>query len=66
MIKNSQLQNGLRHGDYRRYRQYCSRRLQRVRKSVKFTHGRGKAFLKKEITAEINIKQGFVYGWCQV
>ena len=34
-IKNSQMQNGLRHGDYQRYRQYCSRRLHRLRKSLK-------------------------------
>jgi hypothetical protein len=34
-IKTSQMQNGIRHGDYQRYRQYCSRRLHRLRKSMK-------------------------------
>ena len=31
-IQLAQLNNGLRHGDYQRYRQYCTRRLRRVRK----------------------------------
>ena len=52
-IKAAQAQNGLRHNDYQRYRQYCTRRLRRVRKSVKFTYGRGRQFVKKEVTAEM-------------
>ena len=36
-IKISQLQNGLRHGDYQRYRQYCSRRVRRLRICLKIT-----------------------------
>eukprot|EP00468_Gymnochlora_sp_CCMP2014_P009611 CAMPEP_0167759566 /NCGR_PEP_ID=MMETSP0110_2-20121227/11097_1 /TAXON_ID=629695 /ORGANISM="Gymnochlora sp., Strain CCMP2014" /LENGTH=611 /DNA_ID=CAMNT_0007645971 /DNA_START=11 /DNA_END=1846 /DNA_ORIENTATION=+ len=39
-IKDSQSQHGLRHDDYMRYRQYCCRRLRRIRKSVKFLHGK--------------------------
>ncbi|KAF4725061.1 signal recognition particle subunit srp68, partial [Perkinsus olseni] len=35
-----QQQNGLRHQDYHRYRQYCSRRLHRIRKATKLTNGR--------------------------
>lgn len=42
IIKTAQSQHGLRHGDYGRYRQYCSRRLQRLRRSVGFTHGKGR------------------------
>jgi len=42
IIKTAQSQHGLRHGDYARYRQYCSRRLHRLRKSVGFTHGKGR------------------------
>ena len=40
IIKSAQAQNGLRHNDYDRYRQYCTRRLARVRHapSVHFTH----------------------------
>ncbi|CAD7972739.1 unnamed protein product [Amoebophrya sp. A25] len=34
--------NGLRHNDHYRYRQYCTRRLARLYKSAKRTHGKGK------------------------
>lgn len=50
MIKDSQLQFGLRHGDYLRYRQYCARRLRRLRKSVRFLHGRN--FRQKVLDAK--------------
>jgi signal recognition particle subunit SRP68 len=52
VVKSAQATNGLRHNDYQRYRQYCTRRLRRVRKSKKFTYGKGRAFIKKEVTAE--------------
>ena len=39
IIKESLAQNGLRHNDYQRYRQYCSRRLHRLRRSLNFKHG---------------------------
>ncbi|KAM7272999.1 hypothetical protein ACFE04_027663 [Oxalis oulophora] len=42
LLKSAQMQHGLRHGDYTRYRRYCSARLRRLYKSLKFTHGRGK------------------------
>ncbi|KAJ0402520.1 hypothetical protein ATCC90586_002690 [Pythium insidiosum] len=51
-VKAAQLQNGLRHRDFQRYRQYCSRRLCRIRKSTKFTHGKGKAFVPRKVDAE--------------
>ena len=47
-IKSAHAQHGLRHGDYLRYRQYCSRRLHRLRKSVGFLHGKGR-FVKKTL-----------------
>mmetsp|Transcript_21376 Transcript_21376/g.24842 ORF Transcript_21376/g.24842 Transcript_21376/m.24842 type:complete len:635 (-) Transcript_21376:177-2081(-) len=50
-VKNSQSQNGLKHSDYNRYRRYCAKRLKRIRKSMKFTYGKGK-FLKKPISLE--------------
>lgn len=53
-IKDSQSQYGLRHGNYTRYRQYCCRRLRRLRKSVKFLHGRVH-FKKKKLEAK-NVK----------
>uniref|UniRef100_A0A914CJ56 Signal recognition particle subunit SRP68 n=1 Tax=Acrobeloides nanus TaxID=290746 RepID=A0A914CJ56_9BILA len=38
MIKDAQQKHGLRHGDYQRYRGYCTRKVKRIRKSLKFTH----------------------------
>eukprot|EP00218_Dolichomastix_sp_CCMP3274_P013143 CAMPEP_0170144186 /NCGR_PEP_ID=MMETSP0033_2-20121228/13339_1 /TAXON_ID=195969 /ORGANISM="Dolichomastix tenuilepis, Strain CCMP3274" /LENGTH=603 /DNA_ID=CAMNT_0010380671 /DNA_START=14 /DNA_END=1825 /DNA_ORIENTATION=+ len=40
MLKTAQEQHGLRHDDYGRYRQYCARRLRRLHKALKFTHGK--------------------------
>lgn len=48
VIKTSHAQHGLRHGDYLRYRQYCSRRLHRIRKGASLTHGKGR-FTKKPL-----------------
>jgi len=50
LTKNAQSQNGLKHGDYKRYRHYCTKRLKRIRKGIKFTHG--KKFTKKEISLD--------------
>ncbi|KAG4998920.1 hypothetical protein JHK87_019992 [Glycine soja] len=49
LLKSAQMQHGLRHGDYTRYRRYCTARLRRLYKSLKFTHGRGK-YAKKALT----------------
>ncbi|KAM7480211.1 hypothetical protein LguiA_028424 [Lonicera macranthoides] len=49
LLKSSQMQHGLRFGDYTRYRRYCTARLRRLYKSLKFTHGRGK-YTKRAIT----------------
>lgn len=38
--RNLQSQNGLRHGDYHRYRHFCSRKLHRLRKGLKIPNGR--------------------------
>ena len=46
--KTAQAQHGLRHGDYGRYRQYCSRRLHRLRKATRMTHGKGR-YLKRPL-----------------
>ncbi|XP_033097462.1 signal recognition particle subunit SRP68-like [Anneissia japonica] len=63
LLKETQQQHGLRHGDYQRYRGYCSRRLRRMRKSLKFLQGRrGKPkFVKREITEEIITDVRFLY-----
>ncbi|XP_039131996.1 signal recognition particle subunit SRP68 [Dioscorea cayenensis subsp. rotundata] len=49
LLKSAQMQHGLRHRDYARYRRYCTARLRRLYKSLKFTHGRGK-FTRRAIT----------------
>jgi signal recognition particle subunit SRP68 len=45
-IKSNQMQHGIRHGDYNRYSQYCTKRMHRIRKKLKFHHG---ARFKKKI-----------------
>lgn len=49
LLKSAQMQHGLRHRDYTRYRRYCTARLRRLYKSLKFTHGRGK-YTRRAIT----------------
>ncbi|MCD9561385.1 hypothetical protein HAX54_020488, partial [Datura stramonium] len=49
LLKSAQMQHGLRFGDYTRYRRYCTARLRRLYKSLKFTHGRLK-YTKRPIS----------------
>ncbi|XP_010908216.1 uncharacterized protein [Elaeis guineensis] len=49
LLKSAQMQHGLRHRDYTRYRRYCTARLRRLYKSLKFTHGRGR-FTRRVLT----------------
>ena len=49
LIKSAQGQHGLRHGDYGRYRAYCSRRLHRLRRTLKCTHGSKNRYVKKKL-----------------
>lgn len=51
LVKSAQNAYGLKHGDYRRYRQYCARRLHRLRKALSIPNGR-KRFQKKMPTLE--------------
>uniref|UniRef100_A0A5B6YKT4 Signal recognition particle subunit SRP68 n=1 Tax=Davidia involucrata TaxID=16924 RepID=A0A5B6YKT4_DAVIN len=60
LLKSSQMQHGLRLGDYTRYRRYCTARLRRLYKSLKFTHGRGK-YTKKAITANTVTEVRFLH-----
>mmetsp|Transcript_24525 Transcript_24525/g.54583 ORF Transcript_24525/g.54583 Transcript_24525/m.54583 type:complete len:577 (+) Transcript_24525:97-1827(+) len=41
-VQTLQSQNGLRHNDHLRYRQYCTRRLRRLYTGLNFKHGRGR------------------------
>lgn len=50
MIKNAQQQHGLRHGDYQRYRGYCTRRIRRLRKALKFPQGDKRHFKRRDVT----------------
>lgn len=45
----------MKHTDFNRYRQFCSRKLRRVRKRIGFTHGKGKNYAKKTFSEE-NVK----------
>lgn len=51
MIIENQRQHGLRHNDYLRYRQYCTRRIRRLRKALSYTQGKHR-FSKKPVTLE--------------
>ncbi|XP_045772074.1 signal recognition particle subunit SRP68 [Maniola jurtina] len=51
VIKDAQQQHGLRHGDYQRYRGYCSRRLRRLRKVLKIPQGDRRHYRRRDITA---------------
>lgn len=50
LIKDSQQQHGLRHGDYQRYRGYCSRRIRRLRKVLKIPQGDRRHFKKRDVS----------------
>lgn len=50
IIKDSQAQHGLRHGDFQRYHGYCNRRLFRLRKVVGLKLGDKKRVFPKKIT----------------
>lgn len=60
LLKSAQMQHGLRFGDYTRYRRYCTARLRRLYKSLKFTHGRGK-YTKRAISAVIVTEVRFLH-----
>uniref|UniRef100_A0A914HDZ8 Signal recognition particle subunit SRP68 n=1 Tax=Globodera rostochiensis TaxID=31243 RepID=A0A914HDZ8_GLORO len=51
--------HGLRHENYQRYRGYCARRIERIRKSLKFMHSykcapkRAAKFVARNVSAEL-------------
>ncbi|KAM3921203.1 signal recognition particle subunit SRP68 [Leptodactylus fuscus] len=53
IIKESQQQHGMRHGDFQRYRGYCSRRLRRLRKTLSFKMGNRHKFTGKKVTVDM-------------
>lgn len=40
----------MRHGDYQRYRGYCSRRIRRLRKVLKIPQGDRRHFKRRDVT----------------
>ncbi|EPS71806.1 hypothetical protein M569_02946 [Genlisea aurea] len=60
LLKLAQMEHGLRVGDYTRYRRYCTARLRRLYKSLKFTHGRVK-YVKKAVVASTVTEVRFVH-----
>lgn len=50
MIRKSQQQHGLRHGDFQRYRGYCTRRVKRLRKTLHIPQGDRRHYKKKDVT----------------
>ncbi|XP_064096539.1 signal recognition particle subunit SRP68-like [Macrobrachium nipponense] len=52
-VREAQLAHGLRHNDYQLYRQYCSRRIRRLRKNLDFIQGDRRNFRKKDVTVEV-------------
>ncbi|KAL8095828.1 uncharacterized protein LOC141692615 [Apium graveolens] len=60
LLKSAQMQHGLRFGDYTRYRRYCTARLRRLYKSLKFTHGRGK-YTKRAIQPSMVTEVRFLH-----
>ncbi|KAH8380073.1 hypothetical protein KR009_008748 [Drosophila setifemur] len=50
MIKDAQQQHGLRHGDFQRYRGYCTRRIRRLRKALKYPQGDKRHFKRRDVT----------------
>eukprot|EP01102_Stenamoeba_stenopodia_P007895 TRINITY_DN222_c0_g3_i1.p1 TRINITY_DN222_c0_g3~~TRINITY_DN222_c0_g3_i1.p1 ORF type:complete len:674 (+),score=227.47 TRINITY_DN222_c0_g3_i1:191-2023(+) len=49
LLNTARIQNGLRHNDYKRYREYCTRRLHRLRKSLRFLCGNKGRYIKRTI-----------------
>ena len=59
IVKVSQSQHGLRHGDHARYRQYCTRRLARLYKANRMSHGRGR-YQKRTLEVSIVDNEAFL------
>jgi signal recognition particle subunit SRP68 len=51
--RSLQSANGLRHGDYHRYRRFCSRKIHRIRSDLKLLNGRNR-FKKAVMPEKIN------------
>ncbi|KAL7640248.1 UNVERIFIED_CONTAM: hypothetical protein RMT77_009662 [Armadillidium vulgare] len=61
VVREAQLTHGLRHNDYQLYRQYCTRRLRRIRKNLAFVQGDRKNFRRKEVNSSVLKDEKFLY-----
>eukprot|EP00188_Purpureofilum_apyrenoidigerum_P000066 Plantae.Rhodophyta-Purpureofilum_apyrenoidigerum.ctg10239.p1 GENE.Plantae.Rhodophyta-Purpureofilum_apyrenoidigerum.ctg10239~~Plantae.Rhodophyta-Purpureofilum_apyrenoidigerum.ctg10239.p1 ORF type:complete len:607 (+),score=147.43 Plantae.Rhodophyta-Purpureofilum_apyrenoidigerum.ctg10239:252-2072(+) len=53
VVKSEQMSNDMKNANYRRYHQHCTNKLRKLRKNLKFSHGRGKTFQKRDITIDV-------------
>ncbi|KAI6217745.1 Signal recognition particle subunit SRP68 [Aphelenchoides fujianensis] len=66
LVKDAQQMHGLRHGSYKRYGDYCGRRMQRLRRALKATHQQKNVskhrakFQYKKITPDLVNDQRFL------
>lgn len=52
IAKNAQNSYGVKTGDYMRYRRYCTRKVNKLRKAMDYKYGSRTKFVKKDITAD--------------
>lgn len=50
IAKNSQNSFGVKVGDYMRYRRYCTRKVEKLRKTMEYKYGNRTKFVKKDVT----------------
>ncbi|VDD75767.1 unnamed protein product [Mesocestoides corti] len=53
IVKCAQNQHGLRHGDYQRYQQYVTRKIRRMRKSLRLQQGTRSRVAPKKLTPDM-------------
>eukprot|EP00047_Mylnosiga_fluctuans_P002980 m.226832 g.226832 ORF g.226832 m.226832 type:complete len:577 (+) comp11490_c0_seq1:121-1851(+) len=60
LVTEWQGEHGLRHSDYQRYRQYCTRRLERLYHHLKLNHG-AKKYVERPITADKVLDERYLH-----
>jgi signal recognition particle subunit SRP68 len=53
IIKKSHNSYGIKNTDYRRYKNYCGRKIRKIRKGVNYKLGTKNKFLKKDIVKDM-------------
>ncbi|BES95332.1 unnamed protein product [Nesidiocoris tenuis] len=61
IISDSQQQHGLRHSDFQRYRGYCTRRIRRLRKSLRLTQGDKRHYKRRDVIEAHLIDESYLY-----